>query len=96
MVIVPVTNKVGEKWRIYQGGSAFFNMEKKSQNERSFSNHLLPFVKIQELRLKENHLIVRPNIQNDRHSEIKGLSTLHAAFLALSHALLTGYSTSDK
>ena len=93
---VPVTNNVDTKLTNWQIGSASFTMANKYQNDWYFSAHLLPFVKIQELHIKENQLIVRPNIQNDHHSKIKSLGTLDGAFPALSHIWLTGYSTGDK
>ena len=48
----------------YQSGLASLTAVKKSQNDRYFSAHFLPLVKTQELRIVENYLIVRPNIQN--------------------------------
>ena len=96
MVTVQVTNRIDVKLINYQSGLASFAMANKSKMYWSFSAHLLPFVKIQELHIKENQLTVRPNIQNDHHSKIKSLGTLDAAFPALSHIWLTGYSTGDK
>ena len=38
---------------------------------------------------------MRTNVPYDHHSEIKGLSTFHAAFTAFTRAQLTGYSTGE-
>ena len=71
-------------------------MANKSQNDRYSSAHLLPLLKIQELRLEEKHLEVRPIIQYYTNSYINCLITFHTAFKALSHAQLTGYSAGDE
>ena len=60
----------------------------KLHNKRSFIYHLLPFVKIQELRIKEKHLFVSQNIN--------GLSTFRAVFMALLYALMNGYSNGNE
>ena len=61
----------------YQSGSASFTMTTQFKTDRSFSDYLLPSVDLfplcfdaqtmqeQKLRIEENHLVVRPNIQND-------------------------------
>ena len=48
---------------------------------------------IEKLELKENQLIVWPNIWYDPHNDINSLSSKHAVFLELFHDWLTGYSS---
>ena len=62
LVIVPVTNKVDRKLIDDQIDLSSFNMANRLQKNWSVSAHLLPLVKIQELHLKENHLVVYSNI----------------------------------
>ena len=55
---VPVTNMIDVKLTNKQNGLASFILLNKSQNDRSFNDHLSTFIKTQEIRLKERHLIV--------------------------------------
>ena len=65
LVTVAGNNRVNRKPRNYQSVLDFFAMVKRSQNDRSFSPHLLTFLKTKEFQIKEKHLIIKPNIQND-------------------------------
>ena len=80
----------------YQISLYSFTIANKFQNDQSFSAHLLHLVKIQDLRIEANHLVILIYIQYYHHSDINILSTFHTAFLDLSHTQLTRYSTGDK
>ena len=75
---------------------AYLTIANKPQNNQSFSAYLLPSVKTQEIRIEENNLVVRKNIQYDHYSEINGLSNFYAALPYLSHTYLNVYSTGEK
>ena len=60
-----------------------------------------PFLYVQKMQewqfcLKAKHLVVWTNIKITPNSDINGIGTLHATFLALAHAWLAGYSTGDE
>ena len=71
-------------------------MVNKLQIKQSFSSHLIPLVKIQELRIKAQHRVMQQNMLYDIPIEINGLGTLHSKFPELLNTPLTGYSTGDK
>ena len=46
----------------YQISLYSFTIANKFQNDQSFSAHLLHLVKIQELRIEANHLVIQRNV----------------------------------
>ena len=85
MNTVPVKNKVHGKLTKYQRDSFSFTI----------SAYLLPLVTTKKSRLKEKHLVMQTNIQNDLQQWDQRPRQLTRRLSVLFHSRQTGYSTGD-